>query len=145
MINSPVSSTVDYDLDGVQHGFLKLPHSHDASAWGSIMTPITVAKNGDGPTVVFTGANHGDEYEGPIALWNLAHNINADDINGRVIIVPGMNYPAFKAGKRTSPIDDGNMNRSFPGSPTGTMTEKMADYYNRVLLPLADYVVDFHS
>jgi len=145
MIKSPVSSSVDYDQDGVQHGFLKLPHSHDRSAWGSIMTPITVAKNGDGPTVIFTGANHGDEYEGPIALWNLAHTIKAEEISGRVIIVPGMNYPAFVAGKRTSPIDGGNMNRSFPGSPTGTMTEKMADYYNRVLLPLADYVVDFHS
>ena len=145
MKDSPITVTIDFDKDGVQHGFLKLPHSHDASAWGSIMIPITVAKNGEGPTILFTGANHGDEYEGPVVLFDLAHQIKADELSGRVIIVPGMNYPAFQAGKRTSPIDGGNMNRVFPGDPEGTFTEKIADYFTRILLPLADYVVDFHA
>jgi N-alpha-acetyl-L-2,4-diaminobutyrate deacetylase len=144
-VKNPISATVDFDQDGVQHGFLKLPHSHDDSGWGSMMIPITIAKNGEGPTLLFTGANHGDEYEGPIALFDLAQSINADDLSGRVIIVPGMNYPAFRAGKRTSPIDGGNMNRVFPGNPAGTLTEKIADYFQRTLLPMADYVVDFHS
>ncbi|OUR79115.1 N-alpha-acetyl diaminobutyric acid deacetylase DoeB [Alphaproteobacteria bacterium 46_93_T64] len=142
---NPISATVDYDQDGVQHGFLKLPHSHDTSAWGSIMVPITVAKNGDGPTVLLTGGNHGDEYEGPIALFDLAGKITADEISGRVIIVPGMNYPAFKSATRTSPIDKGNMNRVFPGSPDGSVTQKIADYFQRTLLPMADYVLDIHS
>ncbi len=145
LVKNPISTTIDFDKDGVQHGFLKLPRSHDESAWGSMMIPITVAKNGNGPTILFTGANHGDEYEGPIALYDLALNINADNIFGRVIIVPAMNYPAFCAGKRTSPIDSGNMNRVFPGNPVGTVTEKIADYFQRSLLPMADYVVDFHS
>ena len=145
MKDSPISATVDFEKDGIQHGFLKLPHSHDASAWGSIVIPITVAKNGKGPTILFTGANHGDEYEGPVALFDLANQIKAEDISGRVIIIPGMNYPAFQAGKRTSPIDGGNMNRVFPGNPEGTFTEKIADYFSRTLLPLADYVLDFHS
>ena len=145
MKDNPIRATVDFEKDGVQHGFLKLPHSHDASAWGSIVIPITVAKNGQGPTVLFTGANHGDEYEGPVALFDLANQIKAKDLSGRVIIIPGMNYPAFQAGKRTSPIDGGNMNRVFPGNPEGTFTEKIADYFSRTLLPLADYVVDFHS
>ena len=145
MRESPITSTVDFDKVGVQHGFLKLPHSHDDSAWGSIVIPITVAKNGVGPTILLTGANHGDEYEGPVALFDLANNINSEDIQGRVIIVPGMNYPAFQTAKRTSPIDGGNMNRVFPGNPEGTFTEKIADYFNRTLLPLADFVVDFHS
>jgi hypothetical protein len=55
----------------VHHGFLRLPYSRDDSAWGSVMIPITVVKNGDGPTALLTGANHGDEYEGPIALQEL--------------------------------------------------------------------------
>ena len=62
---SPITVTVDFEAEGVQHGFLKLPHSHDASAWGAVMTPITVVKRGEGPTALLTGANHGDEYEGP--------------------------------------------------------------------------------
>jgi N-alpha-acetyl-L-2,4-diaminobutyrate deacetylase len=56
-----------------------------------------------------------------------------------------MNTPAFHAGRRTSPIDKGNLNRSFPGKPDGTVTEKIADYFRRTLLPLADVVLDIHS
>jgi N-alpha-acetyl-L-2,4-diaminobutyrate deacetylase len=142
---SPVSASVDFEADGVQHGFLRLPYSRDDSAWGSVMIPITVVKRGEGPTALLTGANHGDEYEGPIALFDLARTLPADRVQGRVIIVPAMNYPAFRAGTRTSPIDRGNLNRSFPGRPDGTVTEKIADYFQRVLLPLADVVLDFHS
>ena len=142
---SPISATVDFEADGVQHGFLRLPYSRDDSAWGSVMIPITVVKNGEGPTALLTGGNHGDEYEGPIALFDLALKLDPAEVRGRVIIVPAMNYPAFLAGTRTSPIDKGNMNRSFPGKPDGTVTEKIADYFQRVLLPLADIVLDFHS
>lgn len=75
----------------------------------------------------------------------LAHSIDSRRLKGRVIIVPAMNYPAFRAGTRTSPIDLGNLNRSFPGRSDGTVTEKIADYFQRILLPLADFVLDIHA
>jgi N-alpha-acetyl-L-2,4-diaminobutyrate deacetylase len=142
---SPITPTVDFSRDGVQHGFLKLPHSHDQSAWGAVMIPVTVVKRGEGPTALLTGGNHGDEYEGPVALLKLANDLRVEDVTGRVIIVPAMNFPAFQAGRRTSPIDAGNLNRSFPGKPDGTATQKIADYFQRSLLPMADIVLDFHS
>jgi N2-acetyl-L-2,4-diaminobutanoate deacetylase len=142
---NPISATVDFERDGVQHGFLRLPYSRDDSAWGAVMIPIAVAKNGKGPTALLTGANHGDEYEGPVALMNLASSLNASELAGRVIIVPAMNFPAFRTATRTSPIDKGNLNRTFPGRPDGTVTEKIADYFQRTLLPLADVVLDIHS
>lgn len=142
---SPIAATIDFDADGIRHGFLRLPYSRDDSAWGSVMIPITVARNSDGPTALLTGGNHGDEYEGPIALFDLARRLRPEDISGRVVIVPAMNYPAFRAGTRTSPIDKGNLNRSFPGAPDGTVTQKIADYFQRTLLPMADVVLDFHS
>lgn len=142
---SPIAPTVDFDKDGVQHGFLRLPYSRDDSAWGSVMIPICVIRNGAGPTALLSGGNHGDEYEGPLALYDLARTLDPKQVSGTVIIVPAMNYPAFRAGTRTSPIDKGNMNRSFPGRPDGTVTEKIADYFQRELLPRADLVFDFHS
>lgn len=145
MRDNPISASVDFDADGIQHGFLKLPYSRDTSAWGNVMIPITVIKRGEGPTALFTGANHGDEYEGPIALMDLAQNAPLNEVTGRIILVPMMNYPAFMAGKRTSPIDSGNMNRVFPGAPDGSVTEKIADYFQRTLLPLADVVLDIHA
>lgn len=143
--NNPISASVDFSRDGVQHGFLKLPYSRDDSAWGAVMIPITVIQRGEGPTALLSGGNHGDEYEGPVALSKLAQSLGAGDVSGRIIIVPFMNTPAFHAGRRTSPIDKGNLNRSFPGKPDGTVTEKIADYFNRTLLPLADIVLDIHS
>jgi N-alpha-acetyl-L-2,4-diaminobutyrate deacetylase len=142
---SPIRPSVDYNQDGVQHGFLRLPYSRDDSAWGAVMIPITVIRNGEGPTALLTGGNHGDEYEGPIALLKLANDLKPAKVSGRVIILPAMNYPAFRAARRTSPIDAGNLNRIFPGRPDGSVTEKIADYFQRFLLPLADIVLDFHA
>jgi N-alpha-acetyl-L-2,4-diaminobutyrate deacetylase len=140
-----ISPTVPLNADGVHHGFLKLAHSRDDSAWGSVMVPITVIQNGQGPTALLTGANHGDEYEGPISLQELAVALKPDQITGRVIILPMMNQPAFVAGTRCSPIDGANMNRSFPGRPDGTVTQKICHYVSTELVPLADIVLDFHS
>ena len=142
---SPVSATVDLDAQGIQHGHLKLPYSHDESAWGTLLIPIAVIANGSGPTALLTGGNHGDEYEGPVALHKLASQLDPSAVSGRVIVLPGLNHPAQMAGRRTSPIDGGNMNRAFPGKPDGTITEKIADFVTRQLLPLTDLVVDIHS
>jgi N2-acetyl-L-2,4-diaminobutanoate deacetylase len=142
---SPIAPSVDFNAQGVQHGHLRLPYSRDDSAWGSVMIPICVIANGEGPTALLTGANHGDEYEGPAALFELAQTLDPAKINGRVIIVPALNYPAFRAGTRTSPIDRGNLNRSFPGRPDGTVTEKIADYVTRYLVPLADHELNDKS
>ena len=142
---NPITPTVDFTANGVQHGHLRLPYSRNNSAWGSIMIPISVVRNGDGPCALLTGGNHGDEYEGPVALTELAHDLRAEDVTGTVIIIPFMNQPAFAAGTRVSPLDDANMNRVFPGQPDGTPTQKIADYFQRTLLPMADIVLDFHS
>ncbi len=144
-MTTPVSTTIDFDRDGLQHGFLQIPHSRNDSAWGSVMLPITVVKNGDGPGAILTGGNHGDEYEGPIALHRFVNTVDAGLVRGRVIVVPMMNFPAFRAAARVSPIDGLNMNRIFPGRDKGTITQVIADYFTTVLLPMTEYVLDIHS
>jgi N-alpha-acetyl-L-2,4-diaminobutyrate deacetylase len=145
MRENPIAPTVDFERDGVQHGFLRLPWSRDESAWGNLMIPVAVVRNGSGPTALLTGASHGDEYEGPVTLTELAGSLSAETVHGRVIIVPFVNFPAFQAGRRLSPIDGLNMNRVYPGRPDGSVTEKIADFFQRTLLPMADIVLDFHS
>lgn len=142
---SRVSCDVDLSAAGKQHGALTVPHSRDDSAWGSIMVPITVINGGPGPTLVFTGGNHGDEYEGPISLLKLANHLKPDEILGRVIILPVMNLPAVRAGKRVSPIDNVNMNRAFPGRCDGSVTEMICHFIATRILPEADVVVDIHA
>ena len=140
-----VTTEIDFEADGKHHCTFNVPHSRNDSAWGAVRVPMTVIKNGDGPTLLFTGGNHGDEYEGPIALMKLARWLEPGAMRGRVIIIPALNYPAVKAGTRVSPIDDINMNRAFPGKRDGTVTKMIAHYVDSQLVPMADAVVDIHS
>jgi N-alpha-acetyl-L-2,4-diaminobutyrate deacetylase len=140
-----VSASVDFEQDGKQFGVLNVPHSSNQSAWGALRLPVVVIKNGEGPSLLFVGGNHGDEYEGPIALLKLARTLEPEHIAGRVIILPALNLPAVLAATRVSPIDRINMNRAFPGDARGTPTLMIADYVNRHILPLVDAVVDIHS
>lgn len=71
MSDSLITSEVDFDADGKQTGFLRLPHSVHRSAYGWIPIPIVMIKNGDGPTALLISGNHGDEYEGQVALTKL--------------------------------------------------------------------------
>jgi predicted deacylase len=142
---SLIESTVDYEKDGAQFGSLKIPHSVHRSAYGHIAIPIAVFKNGDGPTVLLTGGVHGDEYEGPVALSKLGRRLDPNSVSGRIIIVPALNFPAFVSATRISPIDGINLNRTFPGKRDGTVTEMIADYVTNALLPMSDYLFDFHA
>ena len=140
-----ITTRVDFEAEGKQFGSLDVPHSSNDSAWGALRVPIVVIKRGRGPTLLFTGGNHGDEYEGPIALLKLARGLAPEAIEGRLILLPALNLPAVLAGTRVSPIDQVNMNRAFPGDPRGTPTLMIADYVRRRILPMCDAVIDLHS
>jgi predicted deacylase len=145
MSDSLITSEVDFDADGKHAGFLRLPHSVHRSAYGWIPIPIVMIKNGDGPTALLISGNHGDEYEGQVALSKLCRDLLPEQVRGRLIILTMANYPAALAGMRTSPIDEGNLNRVFPGDPRGTPTPAIAHYIEEVLMPMCDYFFDFHS
>lgn len=140
-----VSCSIDLDADGKAFGYLGIPHSRNDSGWGAVHLPIVSIRGGDGPLLVFTGGNHGDEYEGPIALMNLARSLTADHIKGQLIIIPALNFPAVMAGTRLSPIDGVNMNRAFPGRRDGTVTSMIAHFVHREILSRADFLLDIHS
>jgi N-alpha-acetyl-L-2,4-diaminobutyrate deacetylase len=142
---SPVQTDIDYKQDGKQITYLQVPHSRNKSAWGKVLVPIVVIKNGAGPTALLVAGNHGGEHEGPVCLLKLSRELQAEQVQGRIIILPALNLPAVLAGQRVSPIDDLDMNRSFPGRSNGTVTQVIAHYVHEVILPLCDAVLDLHS
>jgi uncharacterized protein len=142
---SRLAADIDLSAEGKATGFVRVPHSVHRSAYGWIPIPIVRIKNGDGPNVLMQAGNHGDEWEGQIGLGNLIRALEPKDIKGRLVILPSANFPAAMAGQRTSPIDNGNLNRSFPGNAEGTITEQIAHFIEHVLLPTFDYSFDFHS
>lgn len=140
-----ITSEIDFEAMGKHSGYLRVPHSVHRSAYGWLPVPVVSIRNGSGPTLVLTGGTHGDEYEGQIAISNLARDLVPEDIRGTLILLPMLNAPAAAAGLRTSPIDAGNLNRLFPGDARGGPTEMIAHYVEEVLMSLADYAVDLHS
>lgn len=142
---SPVQTDIDFEKEGKQISYLWVPHSRNNSAWGKVLVPIVVIKNGSGPTALLVGGNHGGEYEGPVCLLKLARELTPEQVRGRVIILPALNLPAVVAGQRLSPIDGLDMNRSFPGRPNGTITQIIAHYVHERILPLCDAVLDLHT
>jgi len=75
----------------------------------------------------------------------LIRNTRPEDVSGQLILMPMANFPAAEAGLRTSPIDDGNLNRLFPGDSGGTPTLVIADYIENTVMSACDFVMDLHS
>ena len=144
-IPSPVRPEIDWWASGKRAGRLRVPLSRNDSGWGTVAIPAVVIANGAGPTMLFTAGNHGDEYEGQIALLRLAQSLDPAEVQGRVIILPAMHFPAARAGTRMSPIDGKDFNRCFPGNPRGSFAEVLAHYIDTHLLPMCDAQMDLHS
>src|ERR1700690_3137035 len=95
--SSMVRATVDFEQPGKRTGFIQVPLSVHDDAWGVIPIPIAVISNVRGPTVILEGGNHGDEYEGPIALGELMRALDPAAVSGRLIFIPAINLPAVVA------------------------------------------------
>ncbi|MBI4924225.1 MAG: succinylglutamate desuccinylase/aspartoacylase family protein [Devosia nanyangense] len=142
---STARTTIDFEQSGKQIGFVDIPHSPHEDAWGATRIPLAVIRNGSGPTVILQAGNHGDEYEGPITLGELIRELDPTRVRGRIIFLPAINTPAVMAGRRTSPVDGLNLNRTFPGDPEGTITQQISAYVSDVIMPMGNAYVDLHS
>jgi predicted deacylase len=135
---------LDFDRPGKAH--YEVAFHHDGT-WGNVLVPLTVINGecGAGKTVACFGGTHGNEYEGQVAVWRLALELDPAELSGRVILMPRLCTPACDAGTRESPLDGVNMNRAFPGDPLGSITYRIAHFVTSQVLERADVVLDIHS
>lgn len=107
---------------------------------------LTVVRgSGEGKTLLALAGIHGDEYEGPFALWRLIERLRPEEMSGTTIILPVANWEAFRAGRRCTPTDSANLNRCFPGDPAGSFTEVLAHDIFEHLVRVSDMIIDLHS
>lgn len=142
---SRIRCTIDLNRPGKQVGDLMLRHSDNRQPLGFYPVPVISIANAEGPSVLLIAGVHGDEFEGPAALLRLAHDLQPDDVRGRLIILPALNFPAVEASSRVSPLDDVNLNRAFPGDPNGSPSAMLAHYVEDGLIAQCDAVIDLHS
>ncbi len=97
-----------------------------------------------GPTVLFTAGIHGDEVNGvEIVRQLIAKGINKPRI-GTIICMPVINIFGFINLKREFP-DGRDLNRVFPGSPTGSLAGRVAHKLIDEIIPHVDLIIDFHT
>lgn len=105
-----------------------------------------VIKNGDGKRICVVTGIHGDELEGQYVCFLLSRilNRNPELLHGSVEIYPAVNPLGIDSIQRGIPSFDLDMNRTFPGSDSGDMTEYVAQ---KVVADLsgADVVFDIHA
>lgn len=115
----------------------------DGTRWS--LRIIEHAGSGDGPTTAVVAGVYGDKPMGCLALHEVDRVLStSSELAGTVLLIPAANPPALEVGTRINP-DHYPLNRRFPGSPRGFLTDQIAHTIIEELSGVADCVVDLHS
>ncbi len=110
--------------------------------WISIPTVVLNGRR-EGPSVCVSAAIHGDEVNGVEAIRRLLVDLRPEEMAGSLIAVPVVNELGFMAGDRHLP-DGRDLNRSFPGSPRGSLAGRLAHLFMEEIVSRCDYGIDLH-
>lgn len=98
----------------------------------------------DGPTVLLTAAVHGDEINGTGTIRHIIREHPFELIAGTLVLVPVVNVMGFERHSRYLP-DRRDLNRSFPGSATGSLASRLAKAFFENVVKRCDYCIDLHT
>ncbi|MCB2222517.1 MAG: succinylglutamate desuccinylase/aspartoacylase family protein [Bacteroidetes bacterium] len=109
--------------------------------------PITIINGAkSGPVLTLVAGVHGTEYVPIISLQQLLNEINPNELSGTIIMVHIANIPSFSGrAVYSSPIDNKNLNRCFPGKNKGTISERIAYTITNEIIKKSDYYIDLHG
>ncbi len=109
--------------------------------------PLTIVKGKkENPVFTIVAGIHGYEYPPIIAVQELLGEIDPENLQGTLIILPIANVASFyKRSPFVNPLDGKNLNTSFPGSSSGSITEKIADWITKEVIPQTDVFLDIHG
>lgn len=108
-------------------------------------TPVLIAHGAKpGPKLCLTAALHGDELNGIEIVRRVLYNIDASELAGTVIGVPIVNLQGFHRSSRYL-TDRRDLNRFFPGNPTGSSASRIAHSFFQRVISHCDLLVDLHT
>ena len=100
----------------------------------------------DGPRVTLIAGVHGCEYSSIAAATRFMRSLDTDSLSGSVLCVPIVSLESFRQRSPfVVPVDGKNLNRAFPGDPSGSYTDALAWAIRTELLEPADAVIDLHG
>jgi predicted deacylase len=124
-------------------GVIPVPAGSDAAA--SIAVAVVHGAR-TGPVLSLVAGSHGTEYASIVALEKLIALLDPAHLSGTVIIVPLVNVASFEQKvAHLNPVDGKNMNRFYPGNPSGTQTERASHVITREVVERSDHLIDLHG
>ncbi|MEL7207157.1 MAG: succinylglutamate desuccinylase/aspartoacylase family protein, partial [Actinomycetota bacterium] len=97
-----------------------------------------------GPTVWVSAALHGDEVGGVEIIRRVLEHLDPKELSGTLIAVPVINVYGFNTGDRYLP-DRRDLNRSFPGSPRGSLAGRIANLLMTEVVSRCSIGIDLHT
>ncbi len=97
-----------------------------------------------GPTMFVSAAVHGDEVIGVEIVRRLLRAPNLDGMRGTLLAIPIVNSFGFLSHSRYLP-DRRDLNRSFPGSPQGSLAARLAHLFLNEIVARSNVGIDLHS
>ncbi len=97
-----------------------------------------------GPTLFVSAAIHGDEVIGVEIVRRLLRSASLDTMRGTLLAIPIVNAFGFMNHSRYLP-DRRDLNRSFPGSPQGSLAARLAHLFMEEIVSRSDVGIDLHS
>lgn len=108
----------------------------------------TLAGDTPGPTLGLFSTSHGDEAFTIQVIREVLERIDPASLRGSIRALPVGNPIAFESFTRTTGqgmnTDKNNLNRVFPGTPRGWLTEQIAHVISTEFVPGLDNLIDFH-
>ena len=98
-----------------------------------------------GKVLYLQAISDGDELNGIAVVHKIIQTITPEQLHGKIIAVPIVNFHAFHAKQAFSPVDNRKMNRCFPGRRDGTSSERIAYHLFQQAVQQADYCIDLHQ
>lgn len=115
---------------------------------GVLQLPVFLIQGAPGPRLGVVGAQHSCETCGTDAIVKLISDFRAmepSQITGSVLLIPVANITGYPLrAHNTSQYDGTNLNRSYPGSPTGNTTQRIAHAIWEIV-STSDYILDLHG
>lgn len=111
----------------------------------SVCMPVqVVCGRKRGPVLFVSAAVHGDELNGVEIVRRLLRRKVLRTIRGTLLAIPIVNVHGFLDQSRYLP-DRRDLNRSFPGSPKGSIAARLANTFVKQIVSKSDYGIDLHT
>ena len=144
LIRRPSFAIGDLDVTAGRSAIGELPISRLVTGT-QVSLPINVFHGRhEGPVIWLSAAVHGDEISGVEIIRRALAAVDPKTLAGTIVAVPIVNVHGFLNGDRYLP-DRRDLNRSFPGSPNGSLAARIANIFMREIVERCEFGIDLHT